>query len=399
MFTQRQRDARPRAIPSLSHLTSAFLVAAGLALAPLVFAGELVVNGSFEAPEVPDTFPIGKRWGTYFGENGAHLAGDYCSANGMDAHCIDGVVVTGWSAIWGDTVGITDEPGRIELQWGLIYGVIAKDGPQKAELDSHHRYDNHSSGNNDIYLYQNLPTCPRKPYVLNYDYKPRLAQSADMDVYVDGFLLCEHRAPLGWPTWERTTVYFIAGDATPTELGFNACSCGDTLGPYIDRVSVEGPTQDDPGCYDPEPICGEKPNYLTMIYDGDINGMDHHSQAPGHVIVDTITIDPLPDKVLVKAYDWRGKFKNASRGKKSQTLTPLFEGEIDRNLETFTVNPATGQKWLPPVMFFEIWTAPVPGSSDPLELLQTVQFHTSCSQPLNVGDEFGAIALWAGGRN
>jgi hypothetical protein len=30
-------------------------------------------------------------------------------------------------------------------------------------------------------------------------------------------------------------------------------------------------------------------------------------------------------------------------------------------------------------------------------LLQTIQFHGSCSEPLNVGDELGAITIYKGG--
>jgi hypothetical protein len=398
MFIKQKRDALTRATLSFRHLTTATLAAAGLALAPLAIAGELVVNGSFEEPVVPDNYPLGSRWATYFGENGAALAGDYCSTHAMNSHCADGETVPGWSAIWADTVGITDEPGRIEIQFGDIGLVSAKDGNQKAELDSHHHYDDQPLGNNDIYLYQTLKTCPRKPYVLDYWWKPRLALTADMDVYLDGRLVCEHhttnQGPL--PMWERTTFHFIA-DTMFTELGFTACTTGDTYGPYLDWVSVKGPTHGDPECDDPDPICGERPEYLTMLYDGDLDGVDHHRQAPGHVIVNTLTSDPLPDTVVVMAYDWRGKYKNASRGKKSQNVTPLFDREVNRGMETFTVDPASGQKWLPPVMFFEIWS--VGDATTESELLQTVQFHTSCSQPLNVGDEFGGIALWAGGRN
>lgn len=386
--------AHGKATPQLRQLPAVFLATFALAFTPGALAGELVENGSFEVPQVPSDC----GWATYFGQNGAALAADYCASNAMESHCVDAVLVPGWSAIWSDTLGITDEPGRIEIQNCSYNGCAAKVGQQKVELDSHHRYDNSSTGDNDIYLYQPLATCPRKPYVLNYWWKPRQAATADLDVWVEGLLLCQHRAPDGEPDWIGTTVYFVSDDLPGTELGFNACSCGDTFGPFLDGVSVTGPQQDDPGCYEPEPICGPRPNYLTMIYDGDPDGMDHHSQPPGEVQVETFTDEPLPATVQIKAYDWRGKFKNATRGNKTGIPNPpLFEGVVDRNLETFTIGPASGQKWLPPTTRFEIWS--VGDELQEAELLQTVVFHTSCSQPLNVGDEFGAIVIWEGGRN
>jgi hypothetical protein len=45
---------------------------------------------------------------------------------------------------------------------------------------------------------------------------------------------------------------------------------------------------------------------------------------------------------------------------------------------------------IPPRLNFKIYTAQ--GGS----LIQTVQFHSSCSQPLEAGDEFGAITVVAG---
>ena len=49
---------------------------------------------------------------------------------------------------------------------------------------------------------------------------------------------------------------------------------------------------------------------------------------------------------------------------------------------------ATGKKWIPPKLIIEI-TDPATG-----EMVQSVEFHTSCSQPLNVGDQYGGIAVF-----
>ena len=42
-------------------------------------------------------------------------------------------------------------------------------------------------------------------------------------------------------------------------------------------------------------------------------------------------------------------------------------------------------------MRFEIYTVSTSGGPD--MWLETIQFHTSCSQPLFVGDEYGSLTL------
>jgi hypothetical protein len=318
------------------------------------------------------------------------IAGDHC----------ENAIMPGWSAIWSDTLGnaVPDEPGRIELQNVEKDGCVARDGLQKAELDSHHRYVDDEYGNNDIYLYQVLPTCPNKLYTLNYSYRPRLEDTADMDVWVDAKLLCSHTGETPG-AWEDVTVYFTSGDY-PTELGFNACSCGDTLGPFLDAVKVTGPTPDDPECYD-GPICGERPNTLTFFYNGELvtdgDAPGYHDQDPGEVIIWTAEgLTALPDTVFIKAYDGIGKFKNAARGNKVKGDDGfLYEWTVPELTALFTVESGgeKADKWLPPTMMFKIY------SEDGGTLLQTVQFHTSCSQPLDIGDQFGPIVVAGGGRN
>jgi hypothetical protein len=335
------------------------------------------------------------------------MPSNYCEAfvnTPAGDHCEDGLL-RGWSAIWSDTLGhaVPDEPGRIELQNVEKDGCVARDGSQKAELDSHHRYVDDEHGDNDIYLYQVLQTCPNKLYTLSYSYRPRRRNTADMDVWVDAKLLCSHSSaappdPTPIP-WEDVTVYFTSGDY-PTELGFNACSCGDTYGPFLDAVSVHGPTPGDPEC-DDGPICGERPNTLTffyngeLVYDGDTPG--YHDQDPGEVIIWTKEgLTELPDTVFIEAYNGIGKYKNATRGKKVRSDDGLlYEWTVPELTALFTVvsGGEKADKWLPPTMMFKIY------SEDGMTLLQTVQFHTSCSQPLDIGDQFGPIVVAGGGRN
>jgi hypothetical protein len=205
-----------------------------------------------------------------------------------------------------------------------------------------------------------------------------------MRVWIDGNVLCEH---YGWEDdWLPVTTYFVSSDGFGTNMGFESCACGETLGAFVDAVGVYGPSLDDPECYDG--ICDERPDRLYFLYDGDPDGTDH-DQNPSEVIISEA--NTLPDEVMIKAYDWRGKYKNAKKGKKDRAVEPLFEAVVYRNGTPggapFVVM-ADEQKFLPPTMFFEIYDEA--GET----LLQTVQFHTSCSQPLNVGDHFGPLVVY-----
>ena len=70
----------------------------------------------------------------------------------------------------------------------------------------------------------------------------------------------------------------------------------------------------------------------------------------------------------------------------------IFSDEIELN-DVFEVGGT--KKRIPPRMRFEIWTVTLDesGTAGPGEWKETIQFHTSCSQPLFVGDEYGSLTL------
>ena len=357
-------------------------------LTPLIAADELVVNGGFEEPVVTIQRPTGEIWSTYYGQNGA----GECFLKGEE-ECHGGALIPGWSAVWTDSLKLgIPEPGRIELQrdpddpLGFFIGNCpAKEGFQKAELDSHFRndYDQNPVLDNNVTIFQKIKTCPRLPYVFRYSWKARMDVwgNSDLDVYIDDILLSEHRAfGMFWTDEEH---HFIGSELSEMEILFQSCGDGNTLGVFIDAVSVEGIDGTNPElCPDPVNICeGDKPKVLRLLYDGDANGMDYHAQTSEEVIVEPAVVPDFPQTAYIKVF---GHNPNEPA---------LFAGMYNM-LDLIEVSGPHLR--IPPRLKFEIYAvnaAPAPGEPT-LTLKQTVQFHTSCSQPLSAGDEFGAIVVY-----
>ena len=358
------------------------LILFGFIVVPTASAVELITNGDFEVPVVTHE----KMWSTYYGQNGNGM----CGLMGED-ECNGGQLIPGWSALWSDTLmNFPDDPlkwipGRIELQrdpplvpgeqpGDYIGNCSACSGRQKAELDSHFRAFN---PDNNVTIFQAPKTCPRTPYTLSYSWKGRLniLHNSDLDVLIDDVVVNKYR--FFSTTWNMEDYNFISGDNNRTMLAFQSCGDGNTLGVFVDSVSLLGPDGSDPElCDDPENICESgKPKVLTLLYDGDVDGVDHHGQTSDEVIVETF-VTPLPQYVHIEIF---GHNKNKDA---------LWSGKYEIG-DLITINGPKNR--IPPRLRFEIWSM---NGLVPSELLQIVQFHTLCSQPLSVGDEFGAIAVW-----
>ncbi|WP_341502586.1 hypothetical protein [Gallaecimonas sp. GXIMD4217] len=121
-----------------------------------------------------------------------------------------------------------------------------------------------------------------------------------------------------------------------------------------------------------------RPKELEIRYDGDpaSNGPQLGS---GDVTIDPDPPAYVPEEVYIEVYD--------NRGNKEQLL--LTTGTLMVG-DTFTYTGADGSK-VPPTSLFRIYDA------ETGELIQTVEFHTSCSQPLDVGDSYGLLTV-AGGE-
>jgi len=119
-------------------------------------------------------------------------------------------------------------------------------------------------------------------------------------------------------------------------------------------------------------ICPAKPSKIEMVYTGEDCGASSHVQDPAGVTCngDPAFADPVHIRVSMK----------------SQPSRVYFDGIVPLN-GTFEMDGA-GQPSgkVPPNSKVEIFD--MAGT-----LLQVTTFHTSCSQPLNVGDQFGATRL------
>ena len=141
-----------------------------------------------------------------------------------------------------------------------------------------------------------------------------------------------------------------------------------------DDFSGDGDDDDDgPGCGIVD-CCnygdGDEPSALTFVYTGSDCGATYHFQDEGKVSCNDY--GTLPATVYIEAT----KFKSSG--------TLYFSGTVDLN-EQWTATDDNGD--FGGTLFIKVYDTP--GGT----LLQKVSFHTSCSQPLVVGNQFGAHNL------
>jgi hypothetical protein len=163
------------------------VLAAGLACAASAHAN-LIVNGGFEAPDVPNG-----NWAYY------------SSAN-----------VPGWQ---GDNIEI----------WDNLNGVVAVEGNQHAELNAHPAT---TSGTYSIF--QAFATAVGHTYDVSFFYQAR-ANGNEAFTFSAGplsALIDDHVTG----AWSQYSGYFVA-DSTLTTLRFTTVSTG-TLGNFLDDVVV-----------------------------------------------------------------------------------------------------------------------------------------------------------------
>ena len=141
---------------------------------------------------------------------------------------------------------------------------------------------------------------------------------------------------------------------------------------FLDEVSVTGP---DGSLLEPcTLVCDDKPIELTLRYDG--NDFSDHDQTSNEVIIYPEVVPSFPTDAVIKVYGHKKK-------------SPQLLGEYDVPIDGFFTVKGPHNR-IPPRLTFQIY------HPDDLENpVQTVIFHTSCSQPMNAGDEFGAITVWS----
>jgi hypothetical protein len=182
-------------------------------------------------------------------------------------------------------------------------------------------------------------------------------------------------------TW--VTIYDLNGSVLQSINFHTSCSQPLALGDQFGGIQLVG-FQDKngggegeipPGAEVRADLCEnyEKPQLLTMVYTGD--NVNDNSQDASKV---SITGDPLfTSPVRIVASE-----KEFGDGK------VYFDGVVDVG-ETFLIDARTaGDSELRSETWVTIYN--LNGS-----VLQSINFHTSCSQPLALGDQFGGIQLFA----
>ena len=126
-----------------------------------------------------------------------------------------------------------------------------------------------------------------------------------------------------------------------------------------------------------EQLCDEKPSILTMKYTGD-NNPTSHSQPVDKVNVDGTTgNDP---EVFIIASSKVDPNDSTAKIFFSGTVTLGSTFEIDSN--------NAGSSKLDSRTFVLVYSDATQNT-----LLQSIEFHTSCSQPLFLGDQFGSVQV------
>jgi len=177
----------------------------------------LLKNGGFEFPEVTDS----KKWQLF----------------------PSGTLDLGWLVEWVDNL-ITD-PALLELQ-RKVNDWKSSEGDQHAELDSDH----------PTMISQEIQTLPGYEYTLTFDFSARPKTDLDnnkLEIHTDGNLLgtTQKANSTNQTVWESKTYNFVA-DSGITEIKFLDTGIDDSLGIFLDNVSLEcvGPEQ--------QPICGNE---------------------------------------------------------------------------------------------------------------------------------------------
>ncbi|MCH9039804.1 MAG: hypothetical protein IIC23_10480 [Chloroflexi bacterium] len=164
---------------------------------------------------------------------------------------------------------------------------------------------------------------------------------------------------------------------TGTAIAGQYANIGTTTGTAPDSTVV---TDQDPSHYHADVPQGDqcdtsgKPVILTMTYTGDQNPTSH-TQDAGKVVITGLTGNATPVHIIATN-------KSDPNSRKAKIW---FDGTVALG-ETFNIDAkALGRDRLSSKTFVLVY--------DGTTLLQSINFHTSCSQPLSIGDQFGSAQL------
>ncbi|MCI0869248.1 MAG: hypothetical protein J4O08_05985, partial [Chloroflexi bacterium] len=170
---------------------------------------------------------------------------------------------------------------------------------------------------------------------------------------------------------------YMTCTGTGTAIAGQYANIGTTSGTAPDSTVV---TDQDPSHYYADVPQGDqcdtsgKPVILTMTYTGDQNPTSH-TQDAGKVVITGLTGNATPVHIIATN-------KSDPNSRKAKIW---FDGTVALG-ETFNIDAkALGRDRLSSKTFVLVY--------DGTTLLQSINFHTSCSQPLSIGDQFGSAQL------
>ncbi len=173
--------------------------------------------------------------------------------------------------------------------------------------------------------------------------------------------------PFGCDIIDETTCYtsVMVSGCDEIYIIAHAVTCTTACG--SDNGGGDPPVVDDDCCTD-----GDKPERMAFMYTASDCSSTSHSQSSGSVSCEDF--GDLPNSVYIVAWDKQKGYE-------------WFAGQVNLG-EVYIIDalkdPNNKPKKLGPTTTIDIYT------SEDGDLLQTVEFHTSCSQPLVIDDQFGA---------
>ena len=125
-------------------------------------------------------------------------------------------------------------------------------------------------------------------------------------------------------------------------------------------------------CLEQLSICEDsgRPNRLKMLYDADDDSDNDQGIA---FVANPLSVEFPATPITIKT------FNKQNLGTPLDVFTDMSEGDL------FYVEDPSKSGKIPPTIVIEFW--------DGDTLLQTIQFHGSCSEPLNYGDEYSAATI------
>ena len=140
-----------------------------------------------------------------------------------------------FSSLPGWFANLDEADAPLEIQNGNIGGIAASDGSAKLDLDSHNR-NGYSDSN--AFISTEVVTNKDRVYQVSFDYSSRVNNNASTNrvavYWNDKKIASLNNSKRGW---ERFTLT-VLGDADLSTLSFQAQGKEDTLGGYIDNVSI-----------------------------------------------------------------------------------------------------------------------------------------------------------------